>query len=395
MARRFLWLLTLAVALPLAAQAPVALTIGQRDSLTSWVLNEERKLEVYLPEGYERGDQRYPVIYLLDGDGHFHHTTGIVSFLTQQGRMPPVILVGIPNTDRTRDLTPVTHTDSAGEFPTAGGSQAFLQFFREELFPYIESRYRTLPFRVLIGHSFGGLLAIETLETHPEMFRGYIAISPSLWWDGMAYARRAAEDLRRQPGLRAWVYMTTGNEGGNMLAGAQQVADAFQTAGLPGLRWKFLHMPAESHGSIPHRSTYDGLEFIFADMTLTEEEGVALVAAGLPGLDRRYRMVSEAYGYPIATPEALINQLGYIQLRGGKPEQAIVTFRENIRRFPGSANTYDSLGDAYRATNKLPQAVEAYRRAVEIGVPVGDPVVPFSSQKMREVEQQMATGGPG
>jgi len=395
MRSRLLWLPSLLFALPLAAQAPVALTVGQRDSLTSEVLHEERKLEVYLPDGYDRGDQRYPVIYLLDGDGHFHHITGIVAFLTQQGRMPPAILVAVPNTDRTRDLTPVTHTDSAGEFPTAGGSQSFLRFFREELFPYIQARYRTQPFRVLIGHSFGGLLAIEALETHPEMFRGYIAISPSLWWDGMTHARRAADDLRQRPNLRAWVYMTTGNEGGNMLAGAQQVADAFQAASLPGLRWKFLHMPDESHGSIPHRSTYDGLEFIFADMALTEEEGVALVAAGLPGLDRHYQVVSEKYGYAIETPEVLINQLGYIQLRSGQPEQAIVTFRENTRRFPKSANTYDSLGDAYRATNKLSQAVEAYRRAAEVGVPVGDPVVPFSLQKMHEVEQQMATGGAG
>lgn len=385
--------LVLFLAAPLAAQAPVALTVGVRDSVVSQVLNEERKLQVYLPDGYRGGEQKYPVIYLLDGDGHFHHTTGIVSFLTQQGRMPPVIIVAVPNTDRTRDLTPVTHTDSAGAFPTAGGDQNFLRFFREELFPYIEGRYRTLPFRILVGHSFGGLLAIDALETHPEMFRGYIAISPSLWWDGMAQAKRAPEALAARRNLRAWVYMTTGNEGGEMLSGAQQVADAFQAAALPGLKWKFLHMPNETHGSIPHRSTYDGLEFIFADMALTQEQSVALVAEGLPGLDRHYKQVSEMYGYTIDTPEFLINQLGYIQLRSGKGEQAIVTFRENTHRFPKSANTYDSLGDAYRAANKLSQAAESYRRAVEIGTPIGDPVVPFSAQKMREVEQQLSTGG--
>jgi predicted alpha/beta superfamily hydrolase len=374
----------------LAAQGPVALQIGFRDSLPSRILSEERKLQLLLPEGYNAGSARYPVVYLLDGEGHFLHTAGIIQFLAREGRIPPVILVAISNTDRTRDLTPPTLTDSTGQWGSAGGAQSFLRFMREELFPYVDSRYRTHPFRVLVGHSFGGLLAIEAFETHPEMFRGYIAISPSLWWDGMAHSERAASYLRRRPDLKAWVYMTTGNEGGEMLRGAQRLATAFDSAAPSGVTWKFVHMTEETHGSIPHRTTYDGLEFIFADMRITRERLEALVAEGMPGVDRHYRELSARYGYTQEAPEAFINQLGYIYLQSGRQAESIQICLENTRRFPKSANTYDSLGDAYRAAGLLDDAIQAYGAAVRLGKLTGDPVVPYSARKLRETEVQFA-----
>ena len=78
--------------------------IGTTRQLHSDVLGEDRQLIIHLPQGYERGQQQYPVMYLLDGDAHFHHTTGITHFLTRGGYMPAMIVVAIPNTDRTRDL---------------------------------------------------------------------------------------------------------------------------------------------------------------------------------------------------------------------------------------------------------------------------------------------------
>jgi predicted alpha/beta superfamily hydrolase len=382
--------LALCLGTSLAAQGPVALQIGFRDSLRSGILREERKLQVLLPEGYNAGSARYPVVYLLDGEDHFLHTAGILQFLAREGRIPPLILVAISNTDRTRDLTPPTSTDSTGQWGSAGGAQAFLRFMREELFPHVDSRFRTHPFRVLVGHSFGGLLAIEALETYPEMFAGYIAISPSLWWDGMSHSRRAASELRRRPDLKAWVYMTTGNEGGEMLSGAQRLAVAFDSAAPSGVKWRFVHMPEETHGSIPHRTTYDGLEFVFADMRITRERLETLIAEGLPGLDRHYRELSARYGYTLEAPEAFINQMGYIYLRSGRQAESIEVFRENTRRFPGSANTYDSLGDAYRAAGRLDDAIQAYGAAVRLGRLTGDPVVPFSARKLRDAEVQFA-----
>jgi len=387
--------LLLGIAPSLRAQGPPAVTVGFRDSLHSKVLHEERKLQVLLPQGYA-ATRRYPVVYLLDGDAHFLHAAGLIQFLVREGRIPPLILVAIGNTDRVRDFTPGTRTDSARdrgrEFPTAGGAQPFLHFMREELFTHVEQRYRTVPFRILVGHSLGGLLAVEALETYPEMFRGYVVISPSLWWDGESPAERADSALRIHPELRGWVYLTVGNESREMVGGAERLASALGAAAPDGLVWRYTPMPGETHGTIVHRATYDGLEFIFGEMRVGRERLAQIVEQGLPRLDEYYRELSDQYGYPIAVPEAFINQLGFIYLRAGRTAEAIEVFRENIRRFPESANTYDSLGDAYVTAGKLAEAVESYRNAVRLGWLTFDPVVPYSAAKLKDAESRMVTG---
>lgn len=83
-----------------------AFTIGQWHEVESNVLGETRRIIVSSPEGYEGGEQRYAVLYLLDGDYHFAHTVGLVDILVKNDLMPPTLLVAVTNTDRTRDMTP-------------------------------------------------------------------------------------------------------------------------------------------------------------------------------------------------------------------------------------------------------------------------------------------------
>ena len=119
------------------------ITIGKKINIHSKVLNEKRPLLIGLPDNYDVNDESYPVLYLLDGNGHFHHTTGIVKFLADNGRLPQMIVVGMPNTgDRTHDLTPPIIVSKTNNFPTAGGADQLLRFMSEELMPYIEKTYQ-------------------------------------------------------------------------------------------------------------------------------------------------------------------------------------------------------------------------------------------------------------
>src|SRR5687768_12083801 len=130
----------------------------KRFSLKSTVLGEDRIVLVRTPVGYETNKESYPVLYMTDGDAHMGHTAATVEFLTRNGRMSELIVVGVTNTDRTRDLTPTksTQKNAAGvvQFPSAGGADNFLKFFETELIPEIEKTYRVQPYRVLAGHSF-------------------------------------------------------------------------------------------------------------------------------------------------------------------------------------------------------------------------------------------------
>jgi uncharacterized protein len=125
-----------------------------------------------------------------------------LSYASGNTVLPEMIVVGILNTDRTRDLTPTHSTSSAfGQTPemlkNSGGADNFLAFIEKELMPYIDTTYPVAPYKMLVGHSFGGLFAMHTLLNKPQLFNSYIAIDPSLWWDDQALAKKAITALQQ------------------------------------------------------------------------------------------------------------------------------------------------------------------------------------------------------
>src|SRR6185503_13248239 len=97
-------------------------------NIKSNVLGEDRVILVRTPAGYEANKRAYPVLYMTDGDAHMGHTASTIEFLARNGRMSEMIVVGITNTDRTRDLTPTKGTGpNAEQFATAGGADKFLK----------------------------------------------------------------------------------------------------------------------------------------------------------------------------------------------------------------------------------------------------------------------------
>ncbi len=158
-----------------------AVAIGQGSHIWSKTLQEERHLLIHLPPGYWHSDERYPVLFLLDAEAQFHHATGIVNFLgTDNGRIPEMIVVGVTNTNRTRDLTPATQdAEQRKDHPNAGGADAFLTFLADELRPWVNANYRTQPYRILVGHSLGGLFAVHSLLRRPDSFQPISRVSPS------------------------------------------------------------------------------------------------------------------------------------------------------------------------------------------------------------------------
>lgn len=372
------------------APASTPVVIGARTTFRSTLLGAEYPILIYRPEGYEGSDARYPVLYLLDGDAHFHHVSGAVEFLAHNGRIPPMIVVGIGNVNRTRDLTPPTSDPAMRE--GSGGADRFLQFIADELVPHVESTHRTVGHRLLVGHSFGGLFALHALATRPALFQTYIVISPSTWWDDESLVSGMPAFLDRHPELRASLYMTTGNEGGEMLTSAQRLAGILDAKAPPRLDWRFRHMPDETHGTIPHRTLYDGLESIFADLRLDRDSTTRTVAQ----LETRYAALSEKFGYELPVTEQLINLFGYSLLGRGLHSDAIAAFRVNTERYPESANTYDSLGDGYAEAGDLANARRSYARAVELARKHGHPVLEVSAGKLASVSAALesAAGAP-
>ena len=235
--------------------------LGITDIIRSTVMNEERTLNIYLPPGYNEQDSvRYPVIYLLDGsvDEDFIHMAGLVYFLgfPWLNLCPPSIVVGIANVDRKRDFTfPTTVEKDKKDFPTTGGSAAFIRYLGEEVIPYIRSRYKTNNTSTLIGQSFGGLLATEVLFTHPDWFSKYLIVSPSLWWDNQSLLNRTVT-LATQPDVR----IAVGKEGRVMERDAKALYRKLRPFYADKRRLRFYFFKKENHGSILLHAAYEGLQ---------------------------------------------------------------------------------------------------------------------------------------
>ena len=349
-----------------AAQEPDVrpLSAGFATRIYSRVLGEERAILIDLPAGYDMTQSRYPLLILTDGLTHFQHASASADFLSSAGRIPQMIVVGIPNVDRRRDLTP-THIE---ERESSGGGDAFLKFIAEELIPYIEEHYRTQPYRVLFGHSLGGLLAVHALSTRPDVFDGYIAASPYLQYDDGHVVDEAAKFLEGKPDLRNSLFLSVGDEP-EYQAALERLTGMLGKSGESGLRWEYVVMEDDDHMSTPLKSIYQGLEMIFAGWRLPDD----LSTAGLPAIKAHYEKLSADLGYDVLIPEGLLNQLGYLLLSEERYDDAIAAFELNIENYPQSANVYDSLGEAYETMKEWSLARIHYEKAYKQGLEIEDP----------------------
>lgn len=349
----------------------------KRLTLKSTVLGEDRIILVRTPAEYATNKASYPVLYMTDGDAHMGHTASTIEFLTRNGRVPEMIVVGVTNTDRTRDLTPAksTNKNAAGElqFPTAGGANNFLKFFETELIPEIEKQYRVQPYRILAGHSFGGLFAIHAMVSKPGLFHSYVAVSPSLQWEDAEALKRAEEFLKNQKELKVTLYTSLGNEPGGIGENFDKFREVLGRTNVKGFEWQAERMDDEDHGSVVLRSHYSGLRKVFAGWQGARDPESGLMVGGLKGADEHYKKLSERFGYSIQTPENLINQMGYQLIFANKPDEAIAVFKANVERYPGSANVYDSLAEAYERGGRIDLAEPLYDKARTLGEQNNDP----------------------
>jgi predicted alpha/beta superfamily hydrolase len=240
-------------------------SIGKTLHINSTILEEERILNIYLPNGYSEDSSKiYPVIYLLDGskDEDFIHVSGIVQFgsFSWINMIPESIVVGISNVDRKRDFTyPSQNLLDQKEFPTTGASGKFIEFIEKELQPLIDSAYHTSSKKTLIGQSLGGLLATEVLFEQPQLFDNYIIVSPSLWWDDENLLDREVPLLN---GVKA-VYIAGGKEGALMERTAKALYNKLDDSENDKLDLFYEFFEDKTHGDILHIAVYRAFEEIF------------------------------------------------------------------------------------------------------------------------------------
>lgn len=158
-------------------------------------MNERHRMEltagyellIYLPISYGEGKKHYPVIYVQDeGEvvlGGFNYIEHLV--ITKQ--LPELIFVGIKPHNRNMDYTPWPAPSLVSGLPNfGGGAQRYLKVLVDQIKPYIDATYRTMPEPEntgIAGCSLGGLISIYAYYQYSQVFGRIALISASFWYE--------------------------------------------------------------------------------------------------------------------------------------------------------------------------------------------------------------------
>ena len=369
------------------------IVIGKIDNIQSTLLEENRELMIYVPNEGPNSifvKKKYPVIYLLDGDAHFTSVVGIIQRFSSNNIIPEMIVVAIPNTRRTRDLTP---SKAKPNLPMvskrladeSGGGKTFLSFIEKELIPYIDKTYPTEPYKMIIGHSFGGLFVMDALLDKPELFDSYISIDPSMWWNDRrlltAYKNTNLNDDKYKNKSLYLGIANTLEKGMDTVSVKQQkgpmvdhINSIFETRELlkstmnTQILFSSNYYKNDTHNSVPLITTYDGLRFIFDFYRFDIDFGEILKdnTTIINDIKTHYSKLTETLGYENRPDESMLNGLGYELMERDKLDLAGDFFKMNVSYYPKSFNVYDSLGDYYLATKNKMKAIESFEKALSI-----------------------------
>lgn len=366
-----------------------AVVIGEVVHLRSNVLKEERTLLISKPAGYAEGADRYPVLYVLDGETLFRSSSAIAEFLAASDRIPEMLVVAIESgsfAQRTRDLTPPSSAEIDNRFsPGNGGADAFLSFVADELIPFVDKTYRTRPYRLLVGHSFGGLFAIHALTTKPKLFNAYVAIDPTLSWNGGAVVAQAESFFSKTRELPGDLYLTAASATGNSPGDVQKLAALLDRKTPAGFRWSFEWMKQETHTSIPLRSIHQGLDAIFDGWHLTDPLEL-FDKGGIDAVHRHFREGGRRCGYDRTTTPFTVSLIVAGLVKAGRLEEASKVLLHDTKAYPPPWNQLDALARAYGERGNVEQARRYYvlslkenpendwarRKLAEMGVKVED-----------------------
>lgn len=347
------------------------ISIGTKHLIWSKILNENREYWISLPDSYynkETSYKRYPVLIVLDGNLHFKSIAGMVNYMSsdvyRNRKIPEMIVVAIQNVDRRRDFTP-DKIITVRENNTGGGAN-FLSFLETELLPDLDQNYRTAPYRILFGHSLGGLLATYTYMQEETLFNSFIAVDPSFGtWDSETMDKKL--DSLTEQSFDRFIYIATANWGKRNIRNRDRhirFYESLNTKYSGELPAKLEYFENESHNSVPIIAFYNGITTIFEGYGISYRE-----IENKKQLTEHFKKISDRLSWDFQPPEYLVNQLGYSMLQNENNDdksKAIEFFILNVENYSNSYNAYDSLGEAYEILGNNQNAIENYQKSLEL-----------------------------
>lgn len=376
------------------ALATVSVAHGQEPdpithTLTSSAAGLERAVTVRLPRSYhQRDDGAYPVLYVLDGESNLEHASAVATFLAESGVMPEAIVVGVhAGATRVRDYLPA----SAVEEAPSGRADRFLAFLERDLVPTIEREYRAAPFRMISGHSYGGVFVTWAALADDGLFSAYFTQSPYLDEAiGTPLVDRLASVLEAGTADPGFFFATLGEEP-ELERNFGRVGALLAATDGP-LRGETATEAGASHMLTRLVGLYDGLVRFFGE-TWSVSDGV-LATEGAAGFDRHLGELERRFGYAVLYGEPGFQRAVQVLLSTGDAAGAVKIGRRYVQQYPDAVVGHFLLGNALAASGDREGAARAIEGAIQRYEAAPDARIAPVYENMKALLGQL-TGSPG
>lgn len=359
-------------------------------------LNEDRKIQVYLPPQYESATtQHFPVMYVLDGQEYFYFPIAYQNMLRFKEKSPAFIVIGI-NSDRKKRRV-LYNTDAA----------KFMSFLQQELIPYIDTNYRTLKEkeRIYFGWEMAGGLALDLFNNNTSLFSAYFIASPTHFSSKRLNALE--EKLTQDSGNSTFFYITRANAKDDefMKNRFAQLKAMLKEKSPKNTSWAFDLLDKDNHYSTPNKTIHNGLQQYFKDynplrfFSLKDYKDFG----EMPAIKTYYSKRSKRYQVPFEihretkhfllllalkdnnynqfnffattfsnhlntslSNDFWVNRFAEFYIKYHQIEKAISLYNGYLNKFSESALLYHGLGNAHRKNGDTKKAKIAYTKAVEL-----------------------------
>jgi len=358
----------------------ITYNFGHQYKIQSKILEEERQLLIYVPEEYIKSTEKFPVIYIFDGNKHYKHAVTTIETLQKNGQIPASIIVAITNNKGTHMRDFVNERDN------------FLNFVKQEVQSFVAKKFRVNGYKTLFGHSRPGALVLETLIKDPDGFDNYIAANPII---SKALITKFEKLLNKNKLLDQSLYFSMGgvhDVGPNSVVLMKKLADLLHKKAPNSFQWKYQYFPQHVHHTTPNVSLYEGLAVNFTDYQdpIISSYQKFIDGNGMEGVKAYFRKRANKYETTDKVTTNTIAGLGFAFIEGNNEKEAVKLLNDVIKNiYPESIHLHRVLARSYEKMASYEQALKVYEKMISMAKQQNFTNIDYYESQLKRVKNKM------